>query len=96
MCKASDPVDFWGASVLFLKVVDGRYDLWSAEYEEKQPVMERFWPNLCSALRSRIGKWNSVRAGKLFGADAPKEVFLSHDRRTVHDGIGIGLVAKGI
>ena len=90
MCKAIDPAEFWGSSVLFLKVVDGRYDLWSAVYEEKHRVMERFWPNLRSALRSRIGKWNSVRAGKLFGTDAPKEVFLSHDGSMVHDGVGLG------
>ena len=86
MCKASDPVEFWGSSVLFLKSVDGRYDLWSAEFEEKCRVMERFWPNLRSALRSRIRKWNSVRAGKLFGADAPKDVFLSHDGSMVNEG----------
>ena len=86
MCKASDPVEFWGSSVLFLKIVDGRYDLWSAEFEEKCRVMERFWPNLRSALRSRIRKWSSVRAGKLFGADAPKDVFLSHDGSMVNEG----------
>ena len=79
MCEAIDPDEFWGSSVLFLKVVDGRYDLWSSEYERTHGVMERFWPNLRSALGSRIGKWQSDRAGKLFGVDAPKEVFLSHD-----------------
>ena len=77
LSKATDPVEFWGSSVLFLKVVDGRYDLWSSEYEQTHRVVERFWPNLRSALCSRIAKWQRDRARNLFGQEAPKEVFLS-------------------
>ena len=79
MRKATDPVEFWGASVLFLKVVDGRYDLWSSEYEQTGEIMDRFWPNLRSALSNRMRKWQNARARKLFGKDVPKAAFLSDE-----------------
>ena len=90
MCKATDPVEFWGSSVLFLKVVDGRYDLWSSEYEQTGRIMERFWPNLRSALSNRMRKWQSARASKLFGKDVPKAVFLSDDGSSGHDWVTVG------
>ena len=77
MCRASDPVSFWRYSVLFLKVVDGRYDIWSSTYRTRNGPMRRFFPNLNDSLNSRVKKWRSRREHKLFGADRPRPVFLS-------------------
>lgn len=79
MCRAEDPIEFWRMSVLFLKVVDGRYDLWcsDSEYEDRNEPMKRFFPNLRFALKRRMNKWKSHRERKLFGGSLPKEWFLS-------------------
>ena len=79
MCKAKDSVEFWRMSVLFLKIVDGRYDLWFSDSEYEDP-MKRFWPNLRYALRRRMNKWKSLRENTLFGGGVPKEWFLSYRR----------------
>lgn len=79
MCKAKDPVEFWRMSVLFLKIVDGRYDLWFSDSEYADP-MKRFWPNLRYALRRRMNKWKNLRENTLFGGSVPKEWFLSYRR----------------
>lgn len=79
MCRAEDPIEFWRMSVLFLKVVDGRYDLWcyDSEYEDRNEPMKRFFPNLRYALKRRMNKWKSRRERKLFGGSLPKEWFVS-------------------
>ena len=33
MCQENDPLEFWRCSVLFLKIVDGRYDIWGRSTE---------------------------------------------------------------
>ena len=76
MCRAVDAVEFWGFSVLFLKVADGRCDSWFSEYGVSDGLMTRFWPNLRSALNRRVRKWQTSRERKLFGSDVPKGVFL--------------------
>ena len=77
MCLATDVVGFWRYSVLFLKVVDGRYDAWFSGYRERNDPMRRFFPNLNDSLNNRVKKWRSRREYKLFGADRPKPAFLS-------------------
>lgn len=79
MCRAEGPIEFWRMSVLFLKVVDGRYDLWcsDSEYEDRNEPMKRFFPNLRYALKRRMNKWKSRRERKLFGGSLPKEWFVS-------------------
>ena len=77
MCQATDPQEFWRCSVLFLKVVDGRYDTWGTEYGDHSDAMRRFRPNLGSSLSNRIKKWRRKRESKLFGAARPNDVFLS-------------------
>ena len=77
MCQATDPRRFWRCSVLFLKVVDGRYDFWFDEYGDHSEAMRRFWPNLRGSLDNRIKKWRRKRESKLFGTDRPDDVFVS-------------------
>ncbi len=76
MCRAKDRIEFWRFSVLFLKIVDGRYDLWASEYVDRNEPMRRFFPNLRYALNRRLNKWKRLRERRLFGADIPKEWFL--------------------
>ena len=76
MCQANDPQEFWRCSVLFLKIVDGRYDIWGTEYRDQSDFMRLFWPNLRNSLNNRIKKWRSKRESKLFGSESPKDVFL--------------------
>ena len=77
MCSATDLVAFWRYSVLFLKVVDGRYDAWFSDFRERNDPMRRFFPNLNDPLNNRVKKWRSRREYKLFGADRPNPIFLS-------------------
>ena len=76
MCRAGDSTEFWGCSVLFLKVADGRYDSWVSEYDSTEGIMKQYWPNLRDGLGRRVKKWQSARETKLFGADVPRDVFL--------------------
>ena len=86
MCRAGDSVEFWGFSVLFLKVADGRYDSWCSEYSPRVGLMTEYWPNLRDALGRRVKKWQSARERKLFGADVPRDVFLLSSDRELRTG----------
>ena len=81
MCRASDVKEFWRCSVLFLKVVDGRYDFWFPEYGDRSEAMHRFWPNLRASLNNRVKKWRRNHESKLFGADRPNGVFIPSNRQ---------------
>ena len=76
MCGAHDNVDFWRFSILFTKIVDGRFDLWRSEYKEWSEPMRLFWPSVKNRLRNRLRKWENKRKSELFGQDVPDRVFL--------------------
>jgi len=76
MCHARDGLEFWRFSVLFTQIVDGRYDFWRSEYAIRGEPMRLFWPSVRNKLRNRIGKWEDKRKKKLFGQEAPAEIFL--------------------
>ena len=76
MCHTSDVLEFWRYSVLFLKVVDGRYDSWCSEYADRNDPMCRFFPNLHDSLNNRVNKWRGRREFKLYGGDRPEPVYL--------------------
>ena len=80
MCRANDAHEFWRCSVLFLKIVDGRYDIWGTEYRDRSDIMRQFWPNLMDSLKSRIKEWRTKRESKLFGEESPRDVFLRRHR----------------
>ena len=75
MCRTVDSVEFWAFSVLFLKIVDGRYDYWCGEYKCAES-MKPFLRNLRDALDRRVRKWQKERERKLFGSDVPDSLFL--------------------
>ena len=76
MCETHDRVEFWRSSILFTKIVDGRFDLWQAKYEDRNEPMLLFWPSIRNRLRNRFRKWADRRKKKLFGQDVPAEIFL--------------------
>ena len=76
MCHARDGLEFWRYSVLFTKVVDGRHGLWQSVYTIRSEPIQLFWSSIGNKLRSRIRKWEDQRKKKLFGQEAPAEIFL--------------------
>ena len=76
MCEADEADEFWRFSILFAKIVDGRYEFWRSEYEDRNEPMRSFWPRVRSRLRNRFKKWGDLRNKKLFGGDAPSRGFL--------------------
>ena len=76
MCRAGSAETFWGASVLFLKVVDGRYDVWRDEYRNLQVQAKRLLPNMQNVTANRVKKWKGRRLHRLFGDDAPPHWFV--------------------
>lgn len=76
MRNSETPIDFWRASVLFLKIVDGRFDLWSDNFGEGSEVFHRFFPLLSQDIERRIKKWQDARSKKLFGLTIPNSVYL--------------------
>ena len=76
MCEADEAHEFWRFSILFAKIVDRRYYIWQSEYTEKNEPMQLFWLSIRSKLKNRFNRWESLRKKKLFGGDAPEEVFL--------------------
>ena len=76
MCEADEAHEFWRFSVLLAKIVDRRYYIWQTKYTERNEPMQLFWTSVRSKLKDRFRKWESLRKEKLFGGDAPEEVFL--------------------
>ena len=75
MCNAEGPEEFWRYSVLFLKVVDGRYDYWVREYGDKNEAMTIFFRGIENGIKRQTNRWSNKRKKKLFGGDTPKGIF---------------------
>lgn len=76
MRSATGPVDFWRASVLFTKIVDARFELWSKSNSSTK-IFDTFWHSVSAAVKRRIAKWHDKRKDKLFGHTRPDDIFLS-------------------
>ena len=76
MQEAERPEDFWRHSILFTKIVDGRFDVWQDDGGETSELFRMFWPSVESKLGHRLKKWQGHRERKLFGDDAPAPIFL--------------------
>ena len=70
--------DFWAHSVLFLKIVDGRFDLWEEQVERTGTgiAMSKFMSSIGTTLKNRVNAWKLKREKTLFGEKAPGEVYL--------------------
>ena len=76
MCTADRAVEFWRCSVLFTKIVDGRFTIWGSEYTRQEEPMRLFGWSIDGDVDRRIEKWRKHREKTLFGAKKPAEVFL--------------------
>ncbi len=75
MSSAGSADEYWRYSVLFLKVVDGRFELWKDSFAQNS-LATSFEQTLRSAQKQRIKKWATHRKKKLFSDDVPNEVFI--------------------
>lgn len=76
MFKAQLPRDFWKASVLFMKIVDGRFDLWSDTVSGPSTVFNAFMPTIVREVSTRAARIQKKRESKLFGDKAPASMLL--------------------
>lgn len=79
MDMAKSKEDFWRFSVLFLKVVDARFEVWRFKYTPQTEFISTYWPNLEDAYKKRIGKYSKFREQNLFGQKKPNEYFIKSD-----------------
>jgi len=68
--------DFWKASVLFMKVVDGRFDVWRDASNGSSSVFASFMPTIVREINSKSVKTQKVRESTLFGEKIPDPMML--------------------
>ena len=78
MYHASEPGEVWRYAILLQKIVDARYEVWSKKYFVEGSLYDQYAYSFRHEIKQRIKKWISKREKKLFGADIPHPVFLSH------------------
>jgi len=76
MSEAVEPSDFWCSSVLFNKIIDGRFVVWVDEYTKVGTPIVTYELNMREPLKNRYKRWEEHRKKKLFGNDAPDKIFL--------------------
>ena len=76
MLCAETAEDFWANSVLLLKIVDGRFDLWVWEAPPLESIAASFLPSIADALRRRTNSWKTHRDKTLYGDKMPAAIFL--------------------
>lgn len=74
--RAETNADFWRYSVLFTKIVDGRFDVWEDKYTFQGAALKLFFPSITHEINNRINRWETHRKKKLFGDEAPAPIFL--------------------
>ncbi len=77
MQNAQRPEDFWNASVLFTKIVDGRFDIWSEASGTPSTIFTAFMPTIEREVDNRAAKTQKARESKLFGKKAPASIMLN-------------------
>ncbi|MNY34488.1 hypothetical protein D3C86_1688340 [compost metagenome] len=77
MLNAQQPRDFWRASVLLMKIVDGRFDIWSKASGAGSAIFTGFMPTIVREIDKRAAKVQKKRKDKLFGEKAPAQIMLS-------------------
>lgn len=73
---ATSEKDFWTASNLFLKVVDARFNALHSDKPVGTDVFNAWWWSVERRLQRRFEKWSDKRKKTLFGANAPKALYL--------------------
>ncbi|MGX5637591.1 hypothetical protein ACWKV8_14550 [Brevundimonas diminuta ATCC 11568] len=75
MAAADDPADYWRYSVLFNKIVDGRFELWEPEAPRTGAAIGPFGSRLIDDVRRRSDRWVSRRKKTLCGDKTPSVIF---------------------
>ena len=75
MLKATKSEDFWCAQMLFEKIVDGRFYLWSAQ-APVGTLAKRHQSLIQTRVKARCRKWREKREAKLFGEPPPHKYML--------------------
>ena len=76
MNLATSPKDFWCAQMLFEKIVDGRFEIWSGQPPEDS-LAKLHQALVQSRVTARCDKWQKKRKTKLFGEPIPDEYVLA-------------------
>lgn len=84
MNSTKDPVGFWRYKVLFVKLVDKRFELWQQGFaEDKGECNKLFAHTYDDDVKRRYDSWDKHREKTLFGEKAPKPIFLNLDNNGV-------------
>ncbi len=84
MCTTEDPQDFWRYSVLFMRIVDERFDIWEQTVPPRGKPIQTFGIIDTNKLRHRYDKWKKNRTKKLFGEEAPPAYFVQNNLALVN------------
>lgn len=77
MLNAQRQEDFWSASILFMKIVDGRFDIWpEASMIAPTAIFTAFMPTISREISKRAIKVQKKRQEKLFGEKTPSSIIL--------------------
>ncbi|HYW57045.1 MAG TPA: hypothetical protein VE934_08790 [Polaromonas sp.] len=77
MRVARSAEDFWSAAVLFLVVVDGRFEVLRSSEEEAQEPFRLHWPAIERQLKNRFDKLRGKWKDRLLNEDRPWQQFLA-------------------
>lgn len=76
MSAAETVEEFWTASVLFLKVVDARFEVGLRDEPTGTEVFKAWWWSVKRRLRGRFEKQANKRKKTLFGSKVPDSIYL--------------------
>jgi hypothetical protein len=76
MLAANTEEAFWTASVLFLKVVDARFDAEHRDEPMGTEVFNTWWWSVERRLKRRFDRWANKRKKTLFGSKVPDSIYL--------------------
>lgn len=76
MLSASTVEELWAASVLFLKVVDARFDAEQRDTPVGTEVFNTWWWFVERRIERRFEKWSDKRKKTLFGSKVPDSIYL--------------------
>lgn len=76
MCTTNSNREFWRCSVLFEKVVDERFVIWSADFAWTGAPINAFGETIRKDLGNRFKKIATERQKKLFGDNKPRVALL--------------------
>ncbi|MDA5633151.1 MULTISPECIES: hypothetical protein [Rhizobium/Agrobacterium group] len=71
LLEANAAHEFWQASVMLIKIVDARFDIWSEATEKQSAISTSFLFTIKREIERRIQKYQKNRKDTLFGEKPP-------------------------